>query len=760
MLFPTKLYASHHKKKPFGDICYIRRTIGTYAAHLHNEYLLMAMKDNPEITKPAYPNTQITLNGKDTAMFKNMKIGMKIGGGFGLLILIACMLGGLAITNMGNIKGEAVILAEQYAPEVEQANRIERNSLGVMYAMRGYGYTEDKAFYSTADAEMKKLLEDIRETNAFSEKADRLTKLKGEMGGIEDRVRKYGVYMTETEETIENLSEDRQKLDSAAASFMNDCGEYLQGQNERLEKELHEGIKSEKLAERLQKNILINDVIDVGNAARIATWRSQAERSPKVIEAALRNFDTLDGKYAALRSITFLDADKKLIDEIEAAGEIYRTAMGNLLKNWLRLQELGEMRTEAGDQVTSSAESLALTAVEGTLGIAEDSVDILSSSQKVMITGLIIALILGVVIAFFISNAITRPIQEAVTVADRLSEGDLTVDITVDSKDETGQMLGAMKQMVEKIKGVVGEILSASENVAGGSQQMSSGSEEMSQGATEQAAAAEEASSSMEQMAANIKQNADNALQTEKIALKSAEQARTTGQAVQETVTAMKDIAEKIAIIEEIASKTDLLALNAAIEAARAGEHGKGFAVVASEVRKLAENSRAAAGEISNLSGSSVDIAEDAGRMLTDLVPDIQKTAELVQEISAASNEQNTGADQINQAIQQLDEVIQQNAGAAEEMSSTSEELASQAEQLQDTIAFFRIDNGNGRRMKIGKSMRSSATHNPLVKKNIAQIHSNADQKKKDENSTNGYLLKMDNATGSADKKDAGFEKY
>jgi methyl-accepting chemotaxis protein len=204
----------------------------------------------------------------------------------------------------------------------------------------------------------------------------------------------------------------------------------------------------------------------------------------------------------------------------------------------------------------------------------------------------------------------------------------------------------------------------------------------------------------MEQMTSNIRQNADNAQQTEKIALKSATDARDGGKAVSETVAAMKEIAGKISIIEEIARQTNLLALNAAIEAARAGEHGKGFAVVASEVRKLAERSQAAAGEISHLSTTSVEVAERAGEMLTKLVPDIQRTAELVQEISGASNEQNSGAEQINKAIQQLDQVIQQNASASEEMASTAEELSSQAEHLQESIAFFKTgDETASRRM-------------------------------------------------------------
>ncbi|MDA8242256.1 MAG: methyl-accepting chemotaxis protein [Nitrospiraceae bacterium] len=326
------------------------------------------------------------------------------------------------------------------------------------------------------------------------------------------------------------------------------------------------------------------------------------------------------------------------------------------------------------------------------------------------------SLLLGVLMSLLITRSIVVPVREAVTAADSLAAGDLTKDIKVNSKDETGQLLIAMKNMMEKLRMVVADVKSAADNVASGSQELSSSSEEMSQGATEQASSVEEVSSSMEEMSSNIKQNADNAQQTEKIALKSADDAKQSGRAVGETVSAMKEIAGKISIIEEIARQTNLLALNAAIEAARAGEHGKGFAVVASEVRKLAERSQTAAAEISRLSSSSVQVAEKAGEMLTKLVPDIQKTAELVQEISGASNEQNTGAEQINKAIQQLDQVIQQNAGASEEMASTAEELASQAEQLQSTISFFRIgENGGSAEKEVPMKPAAKTSHKVKV---------------------------------------------
>ncbi|GAB3444180.1 HAMP domain-containing methyl-accepting chemotaxis protein [Insolitispirillum peregrinum] len=386
---------------------------------------------------------------------------------------------------------------------------------------------------------------------------------------------------------------------------------------------------------------------------------------------------------------------------------------------------------EVSRQTLASLDSLRTYNVKLMDDDAKDALSAYQEARTLTIGLLVTVLVVSSLIAVFIALSISRGLAKASSLADAVAQGDLDQTVTVSSRDEIADLVAAMttmtanlkemagkateisngnltidvrrvsdqdqlgialEMMIERLRTVVSEALSAAQQVSAGSQQLSATAEQMAQGSTEQAAAAEEASSSMEEMVSTIRQSADNASETERIAGKSAKDAEQSGQAVIKAVEAMKTIAEKITIVQEIARQTDLLALNAAIEAARAGEHGKGFAVVASEVRKLAERSQAAATEIMVLSGETVTVSGDAGQMLGKLVPDIRRTAELVEEISAAAREQNVGVEQINTAIRQLDQVTQQNASASEEMSATSEELAAQAQQLESTMAFFVID--------------------------------------------------------------------
>ncbi|MGY4485772.1 methyl-accepting chemotaxis protein [Bradyrhizobium sp. LM3.2] len=428
---------------------------------------------------------------------------------------------------------------------------------------------------------------------------------------------------------------------------------------------------------RAEKNAIIGNESEVEQAATDAAKRR---------ESALK---TKDEVYALASQ-----AGRKLLDGFDVSyakmnayqEETIRIAKTDKAKATERSSSEGrKIVNEALESMGAYVENTKKQMTEQAVQSKEEG----HQAQFLLMMLLGISLIVAIGAALWISISISRSLGRAVSLAGAVADGDLNQTIPSASNDEIGDLMKSLNVMVEKLRQIVAEALTAARNVSAGSQELSASAEQLSQGATEQASSAEEASSSMEEMASNVKQNADNANQTEKIAAQSAKDAEASGVAVGRAVNAMQTIAEKITIVQEIARQTDLLALNAAVEAARAGEHGKGFAVVASEVRKLAERSQAAAAEIGTLSTESVKVAQEAGGMLSKLVPDIKKTAELVQEITAACREQDVGSAQINQAIQQLDKVGQQNASASEQVSSTSEELASQAEQLQSTISLL-----------------------------------------------------------------------
>lgn len=350
--------------------------------------------------------------------------------------------------------------------------------------------------------------------------------------------------------------------------------------------------------------------------------------------------------------------------------------------------------------------------------------------RNIILISMLFGTILVVLLVTFISNNISRNLNRAVYAAESIASGDLTAKLDIDQKDEIGILAQALNKMIDSLNVIVAKIHVGADNISSASQQLSSSSQELSQGANEQAASIEQVSSTVEEITANIHQSTNNANQTAKVSEEANKGVSNVSERSQEAVNANKTIAEKIMVINAIADKTDLLAINASIEAARAGEHGKGFAVVAAEVRKLAENSQAAADEIVKLAETSLDLSTKAGEVMDGTIPKIEKAFLLVQEIAAAGNEQSVGVGQVNDAIQQLNNVTQQNASASEELASSAQELSSQALVLKDVISFFQTGHNNPQtirknkqpsKVNVFKNVETKTEHNKVEKDEIPQ---------------------------------------
>jgi methyl-accepting chemotaxis protein len=463
-----------------------------------------------------------------------------------------------------------------------------------------------------------------------------------------------------------------------------------------------DGYLYERMAKPLSDLIAIVEDFELTRVNVRAFAAAEDEKSWDAASAAIARLGTeIGAAEASFKSTMVTELGQGLFAEYRGNFDAYSAAAERIMS----LTKAGK-RAEAAEFMNGQASEVAAALQASLDKLVKAKVDLAretaadnsaggSRATILLVAITLIGALFALVIAVLLSRSITKPIGQVVTFTKAIAKGDLTLvihDYNLRRGDEIGELAHAFRDMQASLKEIVGGILTASGQVSEGSVQISATAQEMSQGASEQAASTEEISSSIEEASASVKQNTDNATATEGIALKTAKDAEEGGKAVEESVAAISLIAEKIGIIEEIARQTNLLALNAAIEAARAGEAGKGFAVVASEVRKLAERSQNASGEITKLSRDTVETARRAGEIIQVIVPDIRKTASLVQEIAAASKEQSSGIDQINKAMMQLDTVVQQNAGASEELASMSEELSGQSEQLASAIGFFKME--------------------------------------------------------------------
>ncbi|WP_375450635.1 methyl-accepting chemotaxis protein [uncultured Devosia sp.] len=639
----------------------------------------------------------------------------------------------IALQNLGQLNGMMTTVVGTRVPNVVTVNTMQTNLQGVGASVRELFLSDEPEQMQTRAQQVNTRLQQLDELYAQLDQRVTNPDVRAKLPSLADLLTRYkGRIEAATKLSLENGNFRAYSISSTEGAAAIEAYEAA----------------TQDLARALKGRMLS------GDTAAAAAYAALFETSEAVLNTFRQHSNVaLAGNDAARQDEWFADYEDGLaglqqtVDNLglvipatqAAAFDSVQTAFGNLLVVMNDAVSVAMLRTdasalasllEAGALRTEIAALLDDISTLQTATLASDaakSAELYSFATTLLISLLVGSALIAIAAATWLVLSISRAMSSAVKLATDVAGGDLNATAVVKGDDEVGDLIKALNAMTRKLRDVVTEVTTATRNVAAGSQEMSSTAEQLSQGATEQASSTEEASSSMEEMAATIKQSADNASQTEKIARQSAADAIASGDAVNNAVNAMQTIAEKIMVVQEIARQTDLLALNAAVEAARAGEHGRGFAVVASEVRKLAERSQAAAAEISTLSGTTVKAAQSAGDMLAKLVPDIQRTAELVEEISAASREQNAGAAQINTAIQQLDKVTQQNTSAAEQMSSTSEELASQAEQLQSAISYFRLDEqspdhamaparGRPSEAALRKAIKASAPHVALRK--------------------------------------------
>ena len=790
---------------------------------------------------------------------KGLKLGGKIGGGFALLIIIAMILGGLAVFNMVNVSSESQKLAKEYVPEVAMATRLRGAANRLMYNMLSYSHTNSEQDFAKAQKELEAMNKALAEGHQLAQQSVHLSKLKDALKKISESQKDYAQKVKQSKEAVAQFAGVRKQLENYAEVLMKASSEYLDSQSKAFDRELkrrtslidvtthlvelgnaarvanfkgqatrnpamlrkaleelkhaekmadkfrtlssnpemlsridkivkaadgyhkainiflaeflkgpaanqsvvnsaraamnknaglymeltEEILNSEQAAmikdqiERKAKITLANEIVTVSKDIRIQILRAVGQGRPDLMKEAQKLLVHIDAKLDGLRKITRHKKDIAHIEEVKTASDGYSKNMVSFIGEWSVIQNLAKDQAALGRNMIEACIVMSDAGMAQTQAIANTANSSLSTATYVVVGGLIAALILGIILAIVITRSVTVPITATVAAVAAAAKGDFSTEIKRDflvRGDELGQMLRDVQAMNENLSVTMQEVAQATDTVANSANEISQGNQDLSERTQQQAAALEETASAMEQLTSSVKQNADNSAQANTLAKKTADMALAGGAAVERTVDAMaavtdssKKISDIINVVNEIAFQTNLLALNAAVEAARAGEVGRGFAVVAGEVRNLAGRSASAAKEIQELITDSVDKVEngnelvaESGRLLTNIIENVQSVADTIQEISSASSEQASGIDEVNRAVAQMDQGVQQNASLVEESASASEEMAGTAEQMRSIVNMFKLRNPGA--SVSGKVKRPPSDAKPTAKPAAKQV--------------------------------------
>ncbi|MBF0474642.1 MAG: methyl-accepting chemotaxis protein [Deltaproteobacteria bacterium] len=649
---------------------------------------------------------------------KNLKLSLRIGLGFGVLIAITLILGIMASWNMNTVGRQSIELAQQFIPETTVAGDVEKLSLETMYGVRGYALSQNEKYLKEGLASLAKVKKALDDGKSLANKYPNLVKLREGVAGAEEKIKEYERLINETVSSQKAIADIRQRANAAAKKFMDNCSAYEDIQRASFDKEIKSSEKQAKLLERYQKVNEINDVIEAGHNVRIANYKTQATDNIQFVQDGMKSFEIIFKDLDEMKAATHQEENLRLLKEAQAGAEEYRTTISDYIKTWQQLEDVNKKANDVAHEVLKLAAETSQGGTNETITRADKTVAAMSSASIIMNVGLVLAVILGIIIATLIARGIINPIRQAVGLANAIAAGDLTKRLNLDRQDEIGEMSRSLDQSCDQLATLIKQIqdnakalasqseeLSAvsstlvanseemttqANNVAGATEQMSSNintmasaAEEMSVNISTVSSAAEQMSQNMntvasaiEEMTMSISDVARSAEDGAKIANKATKMSSNATTTMNTLGTAAQAIGKVTEVIKRIAEQTNLLALNATIEAASAGDAGKGFAVVANEIKELANQSAQAAEDIANkIEGVQLN-TQEAVKVIKEVSNIITTISESVDLISSSVEQQTKAANEISSNVSQAASGVNDIAGSIAEVAKGANDMS------------------------------------------------------------------------------------